>query len=173
MERHCVIVLGNTQRFQRHWFRRKYLRLFLRVQASERKTAALLCQCWYLCTSKNEHLRFRDEDPEIRRAAEFCYLSYINMSFFFFCRLFVNFPSSKQLFKDFKHIEEPEEMQRSVQLRKHANRVMTTINTLVENIDNSDAMASALRSVGRAHALRHKVDPKYFKVKWKWPKHTL
>lgn len=93
--------------------------------------------------------------------------------FFFFCRLFVNFPSSKQLFKDFKHIEEPEEMQRSVQLRKHANRVMTTINTLVENLDNSDAMASALRSVGRAHALRHKVDPKYFKVNWKWPKHTL
>lgn len=87
--------------------------------------------------------------------------------FFFFCRLFVNFPSSKQFFKDFKHIEEPEEMQQSVQLRKHAHRVMAAINTLVESLDNSDKMASVLKSVGRAHALKHKVDPKYFKVKWK------
>ncbi|TNM96774.1 hypothetical protein fugu_014930 [Takifugu bimaculatus] len=55
-------------------------------------------------------------------------------------------------------------MQRSIQLRKHAHRVMTTINTLVENLDDADAMASALKSVGRAHALRHKVDPKYFKI---------
>lgn len=83
----------------------------------------------------------------------------------FFCRLFVSFPSSKQLFKDFKDIEDPEEMQRSVQLRKHAHRVMTTINTLVENLDDADAMAAALKSVGRAHALRHNVDLKYFKVK--------
>lgn len=79
----------------------------------------------------------------------------------------MNFPSSKQFFKDFKHIEEPEEMQRSVQLRKHAHRVMTAINTLVQSLDNSDTVASVLKSVGRAHALKHKVDPKYFKVKWK------
>lgn len=92
---------------------------------------------------------------------------------FFFCRLFVNFPSSKQFFKDFKHIEEPEEMQRSAQLRKHAHRVMTAINKMVESLDNSDTMASVLKSVGRAHALRHNVDPKYFKVKWQRLKHTL
>lgn len=115
--------------------------------------------------AKNEHLLVRDEDPEISGAAEFCPLS--PSCLVFFCRLFVSFPSSKQLFKDFKDIEDPEEMQRSVQLRKHAHRVMTTINTLVENLDDADAMASALKSVGRAHALRHNVDLKYFKVKWK------
>lgn len=80
------------------------------------------------------------------------------------CRFFVNFPSSKQYFKDFKHIEEAEELQRSVQLRRHARRVMTAINTLVESLDNSDKVASVLTGVGKGHAQRHNVDPVYFKV---------
>ncbi|XP_034566824.1 cytoglobin-1-like isoform X2 [Notolabrus celidotus] len=78
-------------------------------------------------------------------------------------RLFVNFPSSKQYFSQFKHIEEPEELERSAQLRKHAHRVMSAINTLVESLDNSDKVASVLKLVGKAHALRHKVEPVYFK----------
>ncbi|XP_030263503.1 cytoglobin-1-like isoform X1 [Sparus aurata] len=78
-------------------------------------------------------------------------------------RLFVNFPSSKQYFSDFKHVEEPEELERSVQFRKHARRVMNGINTLVESLDNSDKVASVLKLVGKAHALRHKVEPVYFK----------
>lgn len=82
----------------------------------------------------------------------------------------MNFPSSKQFFNDFKHMEEPEEMQRSVKLRKHAHRVMAAINTLVESMDDPDTVAKVLKTVGRAHALRHKVDPKYFKVKWTRPK---
>ncbi|KAM9844149.1 cytoglobin-1-like isoform 1-T2 [Aulostomus maculatus] len=79
-------------------------------------------------------------------------------------RLFVNFPSSKQFFSQFKHIEEQEELERSTQLRKHARRVMNAINTLVENLDNSDKVASVLKLVGKAHALRHKVEPVYFKI---------
>ncbi|XP_061905440.1 cytoglobin-1-like [Entelurus aequoreus] len=79
-------------------------------------------------------------------------------------RLFVNFPSSKQYFSQFKDIKEPEEMERSAQLRKHACRVMNAINTLVENLDDPDKMASVLKMVGKAHALRHKVDPAYFKI---------
>lgn len=77
----------------------------------------------------------------------------------------MNFPSSKQYFKDFKHIDEAEELQRSAQLRKHARRVMTAINTLVESLDNSDKVASVLKVLGKGHAQRHKVDPVYFKVK--------
>ncbi|XP_054462934.1 cytoglobin-1-like [Anoplopoma fimbria] len=79
-------------------------------------------------------------------------------------RLFVNFPSSKQFFSQFKHIEEPEELESSVQLRKHARRVMSALNTLVESLDNPDKMASVLKLVGKAHAQRHKVDPVYFKI---------
>ncbi|XP_075998785.1 cytoglobin-1-like [Genypterus blacodes] len=79
-------------------------------------------------------------------------------------RLFVNFPSSKQYFSQFKHIEEAEELERSNQLRSHARRVMNAINTLVENLDNSDKVASVLKLLGKAHALRHKVDPVYFKI---------
>ncbi|TMS15371.1 cytoglobin-1 [Larimichthys crocea] len=79
-------------------------------------------------------------------------------------RLFVNFPSSKQYFNDFKHIEEPEELEKSAQLRKHAHRVMNALNTLVESLDNPEKVASVLKVVGRAHALRHKVDPVYFKI---------
>ncbi|KAK2833672.1 hypothetical protein Q5P01_017561 [Channa striata] len=79
-------------------------------------------------------------------------------------RLFVNFPSSKQFFSQFKHIEEPEELARSTQLRKHAHRVMNALNTLVESLDNAEKVASVLQMVGKAHALRHKVEPVYFKI---------
>uniref|UniRef100_A0A3P9IN63 superoxide dismutase n=2 Tax=Oryzias latipes TaxID=8090 RepID=A0A3P9IN63_ORYLA len=79
-------------------------------------------------------------------------------------RLFVNFPSSKQYFSQFKHIEDAEELEKSSQLRKHARRVMNAINTLVESLDNSDKVSSVLNAVGKAHAIRHKVDPVYFKI---------
>ncbi|XP_015235531.1 PREDICTED: cytoglobin-1-like isoform X1 [Cyprinodon variegatus] len=79
-------------------------------------------------------------------------------------RLFVNFPSSKLYFSQFKHIKDTEELEQSSQLRKHAQRVMNAINTLVENIEDSEKMASVLKLVGKAHALRHKVDPVYFKI---------
>ncbi|XP_069566138.1 cytoglobin-1-like [Brachyistius frenatus] len=79
-------------------------------------------------------------------------------------RLFVNFPSSKQYFSQFKDIEDPEEIEQSSQLKKHAHRVMNAINTLVESLDNSDKMASVLKLVGKTHALRHKVEPVYFKI---------
>ncbi|XP_062264611.1 cytoglobin-1-like [Platichthys flesus] len=79
-------------------------------------------------------------------------------------RLFVNFPSSKQFFSQFKNIEEPEELESSSQLRKHAHRVMTAINSLVESLDNADKMGSVLKLVGTAHAVRHKVEPHYFKI---------
>ncbi|XP_061556718.1 cytoglobin-1-like [Phycodurus eques] len=79
-------------------------------------------------------------------------------------RLFVNFPSSKQYFSKFKNIEDPEELEKSAHLRNHAHRVMNSINTLVENLDNPDKVASVLKLLGKAHALRHKVEPVYFKI---------
>ncbi|XP_028267133.1 cytoglobin-1-like [Parambassis ranga] len=79
-------------------------------------------------------------------------------------RLFVNFPTSKQYFSQFKHIEDPEELEQSSQLRNHARRVMNAINTLVESLDNTEKVASVLKLVGKAHALRHKVEPVYFKI---------
>lgn len=81
-----------------------------------------------------------------------------------FRRLFVNFPSSKQYFSQFKNVEEAEELEKSAQLRKHAHRVMNALNNLVESLENAEKVASVLKSVGKAHALRHKVDPVYFKV---------
>ncbi|XP_013885922.1 cytoglobin-1 [Austrofundulus limnaeus] len=79
-------------------------------------------------------------------------------------RLFVNFPISKQYFSQFKHIEDVRELEQSSQLRKHAHRVMGAINTLVENLDNAEKVASVLKLVGKAHALKHNVDPMYFKI---------
>lgn len=81
------------------------------------------------------------------------------------CRFFVNFPSAKQYFSQFKHMEDPLEMERSLQLRKHARRVMGAINTVVENLNDSEKVSSVLALVGKAHALKHKVEPIYFKVK--------
>uniref|UniRef100_A0A3P8ZS97 superoxide dismutase n=1 Tax=Esox lucius TaxID=8010 RepID=A0A3P8ZS97_ESOLU len=79
-------------------------------------------------------------------------------------RLFVNFPSSKQYFSQFKQVEDPEELEKSAQLRKHARRVMNAINTLVENLHDGEKVVSVLKLVGKAHALRHKVEPVYFKI---------
>uniref|UniRef100_A0A2K6AGU4 superoxide dismutase n=1 Tax=Mandrillus leucophaeus TaxID=9568 RepID=A0A2K6AGU4_MANLE len=78
-------------------------------------------------------------------------------------RFFVNFPSAKQYFSQFKHMEEPLEMERSPQLRKHACRVMGALNTVVENLHDPDKVSSVLALVGKAHALKHKVEPVYFK----------
>lgn len=79
-------------------------------------------------------------------------------------RFFVKFPSAKQYFSQFKHMEEPLEMERSPQLRKHACRVMGALNTVVENLHDPEKVSSVLALVGKAHALKHKVEPVYFKV---------
>ncbi|KAK2112120.1 hypothetical protein P7K49_011867 [Saguinus oedipus] len=79
-------------------------------------------------------------------------------------RFFVNFPSAKQYFSQFKHMEDPLEMERSPQLRKHACRVMGALNTVVENLHDPDKVSSVLALVGKAHALKHKVEPVYFKI---------
>ncbi|XP_048345695.1 cytoglobin isoform X1 [Sphaerodactylus townsendi] len=79
-------------------------------------------------------------------------------------RFFVNFPSAKQYFSQFKHMEDPLEMERSLQLRKHARRVMGAINSVVENIYDSEKVSSVLALVGKAHAIKHKVEPVYFKI---------
>lgn len=77
----------------------------------------------------------------------------------------MNFPSAKQYFSQFKHMEDPLEMERSPQLRKHACRVMGALNTVVENLHDPEKVSSVLALVGKAHALKHKVEPVYFKVR--------
>lgn len=77
----------------------------------------------------------------------------------------MNFPSAKQYFSQFRHMEDPLEMERSPQLRKHACRVMGALNTVVENLHDPDKVSSVLALVGKAHALKHKVEPMYFKVR--------
>lgn len=76
----------------------------------------------------------------------------------------MNSPSAKQYFSQFKHMAEPLEMERSPQLRKHACRVMGALNTVVENLHDPEKVSSVLALVGKAHALKHKVEPVYFKV---------
>ncbi len=80
------------------------------------------------------------------------------------CRFFVNFPSAKQYFSQFQDMEDPEEMERSSQLRHHARRVMNAINSVVENLHDPEKVSSVLALVGKAHAIKHKVEPMYFKV---------
>lgn len=79
-------------------------------------------------------------------------------------RFFTNNPSAKQYFDQFRDIQDPEEMRQNVQLRKHAVRIMTALNTLVENLRDGDKVNSIFNQMGKSHALRHKVDPGYFKV---------
>ncbi|XP_067881455.1 cytoglobin-2-like isoform X3 [Heterodontus francisci] len=78
--------------------------------------------------------------------------------------LISNSPAARQYFRQFQHLQDPQEMQHCVQLRRHARRVMGAISSLVENLEYPDEVDSILVSIGRAHALRHKVDPVYFKI---------
>lgn len=55
-------------------------------------------------------------------------------------------------------------MERSSQLRHHARRVMNAINTVVENLHDPEKVSSVLALVGKAHAIKYKVEPMYFKV---------
>ncbi|XP_055762914.1 cytoglobin-2-like [Salvelinus fontinalis] len=79
-------------------------------------------------------------------------------------RFFVNFPSAKQYFSQFQDMDDPEEMERSVQLRHHARQVMGAINKVVENLHDPEKVSSVLALVGKAHAVKHKVEPMYFKI---------
>lgn len=70
-------------------------------------------------------------------------------------------------------MDDPEEMERSSQLRHHARRVMNAINSVVENLHDPEKVSSVLALVGKAHAIKHKVEPMYFKVTWWPPCHNL
>ncbi|KAM4663802.1 cytoglobin isoform 2-T2 [Discoglossus pictus] len=79
-------------------------------------------------------------------------------------RFFVNFPSAKQYFSQFRHMEDPLEMEGSIQLRKHGRRVMGAVNSVVENLSDPEKVATVVSIVGKSHALKHKVEPVYFKI---------
>ncbi len=64
-------------------------------------------------------------------------------------RFFSNFPSAKQYFDQFRDMQDPEEMKQSIQLKKHALRVMTTLNTLVENLRDGDKLNTSLPADGQ------------------------
>ncbi|KAK2916912.1 hypothetical protein QQF64_025612 [Cirrhinus molitorella] len=78
-------------------------------------------------------------------------------------RFFSNFPLAKQYFDKFRDMH-PEEMKHSVHVKKHAVRVMTGINTMVENLRDGDKLDTIFQQMGKSHALKHKVDPVYFKI---------
>lgn len=41
---------------------------------------------------------------------------------------------------------------------------MNAINTVVENLHDPEKVSAVLALVGKAHAIKHKVEPMYFKV---------
>ncbi|XP_056608449.1 cytoglobin-1-like [Triplophysa dalaica] len=79
-------------------------------------------------------------------------------------RFFTNTPLAKQYFDHFRDIQDPEEMRQNVQLRKHAVRIMTALNMLVVNLRDGDKVDNIFNQMGKSHALKHKVDPSYFKI---------
>lgn len=79
-------------------------------------------------------------------------------------RFFTNYPSAKKYFDQFRDIQDAEEMRQNAQLRKHAVRIMTALNILVENLHDGDKVNNIFNQMGKTHALKHKVDPSYFKV---------
>lgn len=50
---------------------------------------------------------------------------------------------------------------------------MNAINSVVENLHDPEKVSSVLALVGKAHAIKHKVEPMYFKVTWGPPCHNL
>ncbi|TRY95716.1 hypothetical protein DNTS_022119 [Danionella cerebrum] len=78
-------------------------------------------------------------------------------------RFFSSCPTAKAYFSQFRDLPVPE-MKSSVQLKKHAQRVMNALNMLVENLRDGEKLKSVFQQVGKSHAVRHNVDPVYFKI---------
>ncbi|XP_026783426.3 cytoglobin-2-like [Pangasianodon hypophthalmus] len=81
-----------------------------------------------------------------------------------FLRVFTSFPSSKQYFSDFQNMKDVEEIQASGLLKKHALRVMTGLNTLVENVRDGEKLVSVILLMAKSHALKHNIKAVYFKI---------
>lgn len=79
--------------------------------------------------------------------------------------MFTSFPSSKQYFSDFQGMMDVEEIQASGLLTKHALRVMTGLNALVENVRDGEKLESMISLMAESHALKHKLKAPFFKVR--------
>lgn len=77
-----------------------------------------------------------------------------------FIRLFKHHPHSQDLFEQLRDIP-IEELHENRKMKAHALRVMASLNSLVENLDDIEVLLEMLQNVGRTH-IRHHVDKHYY-----------
>ncbi|KAM8824615.1 cytoglobin-1-like [Synchiropus picturatus] len=78
-------------------------------------------------------------------------------------RFFRSCPPSKKFFR-FQHMDDLAKLEASSEFATHAGGVMKAIDALVQNMDNPEKTVSKLKQLSKSHALKHKVDPVYFRI---------
>ncbi|TRZ15051.1 hypothetical protein HGM15179_012031 [Zosterops borbonicus] len=79
-------------------------------------------------------------------------------------RMFTEHPDTKSYFTHFKGMDSAEEMKQSDQVRGHGKKVFSTINDMVQHLDNSEAFLGIVTPLGKKHATQLKIDPKNFRI---------
>ncbi|KAJ8036838.1 Globin C, coelomic [Holothuria leucospilota] len=77
-----------------------------------------------------------------------------------FVRLFTNYPKSKELFEQLRDIP-TEDLRNHKKMKAHALRVMASLNSVVESLDDLEILGEMLQNVGRTHVLHH-VEKHYY-----------
>ena len=70
---------------------------------------------------------------------------------FVFFRMFKSHNDTKQLFKDFRHIECEDELRMSETLEKHGTKVIEIIDDVITSIENVDYVFDLLKTTGKMH----------------------
>ncbi|NXQ84287.1 CYGB1 protein, partial [Nyctibius grandis] len=80
----------------------------------------------------------------------------------FLNRMFTEHSDTKSYFTHFKGMDSVEEVKQLDQVRGHGKRLFTTINGMVQHVDNSEAFLGLVNPLGKKRATQLKIDPKIF-----------
>ncbi|XP_002732485.1 cytoglobin-1-like [Saccoglossus kowalevskii] len=78
-----------------------------------------------------------------------------------FIRLFQSVPGSKSLFKNLDGIDDEEKLRNHPRLKAHGFRVMSSVNSLIESLEEGELLVQLLKDLGSSHS-KNKVTSSHF-----------
>ncbi|XP_077989971.1 neuroglobin-like [Glandiceps talaboti] len=103
------------------------------------------------------------EKEAMRASWNVIYANKLENGVAFFRRLFTEEPEARQLFKNLGGFEDLEALLKGARLKAHAARVMASLNSLIDHLDDGDVLIQLLIDIGISHA-KHNVPKKYFEA---------
>ncbi|XP_070533686.1 cytoglobin-like isoform X2 [Ptychodera flava] len=79
-------------------------------------------------------------------------------------RLFSEYPETKQRFKNLKFLDDLEKLGKHPTMKAHAFRVMASLNSLVETLDDAEVLVELLVNLGRTHKVKNVTESDFDKL---------